>query len=146
MLNNSLDNKKNFIQFIKFCAVGVSNTVVYLGTYYLLLYLGVHYLVANVIGFIISVFNAYYWNNKFVFKNKNESKSKTIFKTYIAYGITTCISSIMMYILVNNFSTSKIIAPLITLLVTIPLNFLLNKYWTFKDTVNSKGESHENIN
>ena len=52
----------------------------------------------------------------------------------------------MMYILVNNFSTSKIIAPLITLLVTIPLNFLLNKYWTFKDTVNSKGESHENIN
>ncbi len=126
------DNKKLIVQFIKFGLVGVSNTVISLAVYYLLVYLGVHYIVANIFGFIISVLNAYYWNSKFVFKSDN-SKKTILFRTYVAYLITFIISNGLLYIQVDKMGISKYIAPIICLLVTIPLNFIINKFWTYKE-------------
>ena len=55
-------------QFIKFGIVGVSNTLISLAVYQLALNaLGLHYLAANALGLVISVVNAYYWNNRCVF-------------------------------------------------------------------------------
>ena len=71
-------------QFIRFGLVGVSNTLISLGVYYLLYFLGVHYLIANTIGFIISVFNAYYWNNKYVFKKTQDAHLKPFMKTFFS--------------------------------------------------------------
>ena len=51
-------------QFVKFGIVGVSNTLISLAVYQLALNaLGMHYLAANLLGLVISVINAYYWNN-----------------------------------------------------------------------------------
>lgn len=125
-------NYDNLFQFLKFCLVGLSNTIVYLAIYYALVFIGVYYLMANFIGFVISVFNAYYWNKRHVFSNSKASSASTIMKTYVSYGITTLISSFLLYQLVELFSVPKVIAPIITLVVTIPLNFILNKYWTFE--------------
>ena len=50
---------ESWMQFIKFGIVGVANTGIGLGSYYLLLWLGCHYLVANIGSWIISVFNAF---------------------------------------------------------------------------------------
>lgn len=55
-------------QIIKFGIVGVSNTLISLAVYQLALNaLGLHYLAANALGLVISVVNAYYWNNRCVF-------------------------------------------------------------------------------
>ena len=132
MLKNELVNKTSLIQFMKFCLVGATNTLVYLGTYYLLLYLGINYLWANVAGFVISVLNAYYWNQRYVFQNRAASHIQALSKTYFSYGVTTVLSTFLLYILVEQLSVSNKTAPLLTLIVTIPLNFLLNKFWTFK--------------
>ena len=59
---------KTFWQFIKFGMVGASNTLISLVIYYIGLYLNVHYVLSNVLGFIAGTLNAYYWNNKYVFK------------------------------------------------------------------------------
>ena len=128
--HNFLDNK-NIIQFIKFGIVGASNTIIGLLIYYLLLYLGANYLVCNTFSWIISIFNAFYWNNKYVFKNEN-TWIESLIKTYITYGISFFISMVLLYIFVEWFYISKIFAPILCLLITIPLNFLLNKFWTFK--------------
>ena len=63
------NQKRTFIQFIKFGIVGLSNTAIGLGTYYLFLFLDFHYMIANILSWVISVFNAFYWNNRYVFKN-----------------------------------------------------------------------------
>ena len=128
---------KNFIvQFIQFGLVGVSNTAISYGTYALLVYLGVPYILANVIAFVVSVLNSFFWNNRFVFKkDSNESRStiKTLIKTFISYGMTGLIlSNVLLILLVEKFGMSKYIAPLIILIITIPLNFLLNKFWAFR--------------
>ena len=126
------DEHPNVWQFLKFCIVGVSNTGVYLGTYCLLLYLGTYYLLANIVGFIVSVFNAYIWSKKYVFKPKQKSNTQILIRTYTAYGCTTLVSTCLIYGMVEYMGISKYVAPLISLLITIPLNFVLNKFWSFK--------------
>ena len=123
----------NFIkQFIKFGIVGVSNTIISLVVYYGLLYLGVHYLIANTVGFVVSVLNAYYWNRKYVFQKAENKTSNSLIKTYVSYGSTFLLGTGLMFVMVHYLHISETAAPIINLLVTIPLNFLLNKFWTFK--------------
>lgn len=131
-----INNKEDFLkfckQFIKFGLVGVSNTLLSLAIYYILVLINVNYILANIIAFIISVLNAYYWNNKYVFKDSAQTKYKKLIKVYLSYGITFLLSTFLLYIMVDCISISKYIAPIINLIITIPLNFLLNKLWAFK--------------
>ena len=122
---------KSVVQFIKFGIVGVSNTVIALAVYYILLWLGAVYLVANTISWIVSVFNAFYWNNRYVFKN-DTPWLKALVKTYISYGASFVAGSILLIIFVEICYISDKIAPLLTLVLSIPMNFIMNKYWTFK--------------
>ena len=131
------DEKKNsLVQFIKFGFVGASNTIISYVIYFVLVKLSVYYLIASVIGFVASVINSFFWNNKYVFKKgKNESRSlvSSFIKTFIAYAWTGLfLSNILLYIWVDIMGINKIIAPVITLLITIPLNFAINKFWAFK--------------
>ncbi|MCL2070629.1 MAG: GtrA family protein [Oscillospiraceae bacterium] len=138
-----MKNKQLFIQFLKFGIVGLSNTLVYLAVYYLLLFI-VDYRIAYLIGFFVSVINAYIWSVKFVFaKAKQEPKGLTlakpkstagrVVKVYISYGLTTAAGFLFMsVILVETFGMSDKIAPVLNLCLTIPLNFILNKFWAFK--------------
>lgn len=119
-------------QFIKFGLVGLSNTAISMSLYYALVYLGVNYLVANLIGFMISVLNSYYWNNRYVFNKTEEGHLKPILKTYMAYGSTLLLSTFLLYLMVQQLGISQWIAPLLNLAITIPINFLINKLWAFK--------------
>ncbi len=129
--SKSTSGKKNITQFIKFGLVGVSNTVVGFGMYYLLYFCGMHYLIANIVSWLISVFNAFYWNNKYVFQYRRNWWI-TLLRTYISYGVSLVVSTLMMYALIEFLHVSPVVAPVICLLVTVPLNFLLNKFWAFK--------------
>lgn len=128
--------KKGIVQFIKFGLVGVSNTLVSLAVYYLVLFINSRwYLLGNVLGWIISVANAFYWNNKYVFGVKGDG-TRTFFKklgkTYLSYGATFLLSTALLYLEVDVLGWSALISPVLNLLITIPLNFLLNKFWAFK--------------
>lgn len=123
-------------QFIKFGIVGLSNTIISYGVYVLLTYIGFQYVLSNVIGFIVSVLNSFYWNNKYVFKKSNNQERNILFaliKTFIAYSTTGLfLNNIMLVLLVEKLDISKYIAPIFVLIVTIPLNFVINKYWSFR--------------
>lgn len=129
-------NKSDICQFIKFGIVGISNTLIAYIVYSACVFAGIHYLIANALGFFVSVLNAYYWSDRFVFK-KGEGESRntvwTLLKTYLAYGSTgLMLASILLYLYVDKLQISEYIAQLLVLIVTIPLNFFINKYWSFK--------------
>ena len=119
-------NKEEFVelfkQFIKFGLVGVSNTDVSMAVYYIFLWISPDlYMVGSILGTILSIANAFFWNDKFVFAgNANDWRSKLK-------------SNALLWIEVAFFSVSKSIAPIVNLLVTIPLNFVINKLWTFRN-------------
>src|SRR5471030_3134591 len=98
-------------QFIKFGIVGISNTLISLLIYYVLIYFKINYIVANTVGFIVSVLNSYYWNNKFVFKKSNEDNLRPMIKTFASYGTTFVLSTILLVAMVDYLNISNIIAP-----------------------------------
>ena len=95
---------------------------------------GFEYLIAFFISFVLSVLWSFYWNKNFVFKlRQNTNLFQALLKTYISYSLTGLIlSGIMLYVLVDILGFSEVFAPLVILMITVPLNFFLNKFWSFK--------------
>lgn len=132
------------VQFVKFGLVGAMNTfvdyAVYLITLKLFTVLNLFgekaYLVSTILGFIVSFFNMFYWNNKYVFKPKDgETRSAlwSLIKLFFSYSVTgIVIKPICMYLLVDILHFSKTLAPIPIMFITIPLNFILSKLWAFK--------------
>lgn len=126
--------KTLFLQFVKFGIVGFMNTVISLLTYYLLVFLEINYLIANAAGFVLSVINSYFWNSRYVFKDKTEESGVRAFsKVFISYFVSFCISSLLIYLFVQILEISEYLAPILRLVVTIPFNFFMNKLWAFKE-------------
>lgn len=128
--------KEKVIQFIKFGMVGILNTVISYVVYAILVNIGIFYLLASIAGFFLSVLNSFYWNQKFVFKleeGRERNWWKTLFKTFMAYaGTGLILSNILLWIQVDILKVHQLLAPIINLIITIPTNYLLNKYWAYK--------------
>ena len=59
---------------------------------------------------------------------------KALLKTYISYGVTGIVlNNILSFLWIDVLGISKLIAPMINLIFSVPINFLLNKYWAFKN-------------
>lgn len=131
------------MQFIKFGVVGISNTfisyilyvIALLGFQKLGILLNTDYLIAQVVAFVISVLWSFYWNNKMVFvveNGKERSIWKALLKTYISYSFTGLfLNSILLLLWVQVMHISEFLAPIINLLISVPLNFIINKFWAF---------------
>lgn len=137
------ENWDKILQFVKFGIVGLSNTmisyIVYITTLLFFqkynLFLNIDYLVSQIIGFLLSVLWSFYWNRKYVFNTaaNDISWGKALLKTYVSYAFTgVFLNGVLSVLWVQIFNISKIVAPIINLFVSVPLNFLLNKFWAFK--------------
>lgn len=157
---------KIVLQFFKFGLVGLSNTALsWITTFGVIAIVGtwmgigdvtigewtipnVAANLGNFLGFVVGVINSYCLNKRYVFKNKQEKSEKKAFaKTFICYGSTFLLSMLLMnlmlevlqwHIVVWETDITDYVATMLRLLITIPLNFVANKLWAFKDR--SKGE------
>ena len=50
---------------------------------------------------------------------------------FFSYGGTSLLSTFLLWLEVQ-LGVSKVIAPVVNLIITIPLNFVINKFWTFR--------------
>ncbi len=128
--------RKTVFQFIKFGIVGVSNTLINYAVYFVLVSLGVHYLAGNAVGFFVSVANAFYWNNRVVFR-RQEGRGRNLLhafvKSLVSYSFSSLfLTSVLLYLWVDCLQISPYLAAIINLAITVPLNFVLNKFWAFK--------------
>ena len=128
------DAWNGLVQLVKFGIVGLTNNAISYIVYLILIWFGMHYTPANIIGFTVSVFNSYYWNNKYVFKDEGGRVWwKTFIKTYISYaGTGIILSNILLYLWIDVLGISKVVAPLINLIITVPINFVVNKFWAYR--------------
>lgn len=154
--------KKILIQFIKFGLIGLLNTFLNYAIYsfcYYVLHIGVY--LANFIGFVITVFIAFLLQSKFVFKQE-EGKEKRIWwkvliKTYISYSITGLfLTEFLLWLWLQVLNIEQYlgnmclwlsqydivlvpqdlavsVAPLLNIVITVPTNFLVNKFWAYKN-------------
>lgn len=148
-------------QFIKFGMVGAFNTVLNYAIYnfcYYVLNSGVH--IANIAGFVITVFTAFLLQSRFVFRQDENAEKrvwwKVLIKTYISYSFTGLFLTellILLWINVINLSQylggmckwlagfglkfeqqdlAASLVPLLNMVITIPVNFIINKFWAYR--------------
>lgn len=146
-------------QFIKFAMVGVSNTLVSELVYAVLVFFRVHYLPASFAGFVLSVLNAYYWSNKYVFRAENGEERvwwRVLLRTYAAYLWGYLVSAALLIFWIDVIGLPAYLEPVaewcaargwerfdaqflgnilaagLNLLLTVPMNFVINKYWAYR--------------
>ena len=126
---------KSYRQFIKFCVVGTISTLIDIGTYTLLTrlfeFFQEHYLIANIIAFLIALINSYSLNRKFTFRNKNKKVGVQFSKYITVYTIGIGLSTGLMYVFVDIFGIYDIFAKLLTVGVVLFWNFFASKFFIF---------------
>ena len=138
------------VQFVKFGMVGVSNTVIsyaieMLGYYVVFARVAwperVRIAVGTAIAFTVSVINSYYWNNRFVFKDAERSTFgdhlKALLKMAACYAVTGLVLAPVLKVWIHERGVAYWLASLLTLIVTVPLNYALNKLWAFRRKKNA---------
>lgn len=119
-------------QLVGFCIVGVSNFGVSLLVYYICIFWGMHYIAANVISWIIGVFNSFYWNSKYVFSSTGKWRL-ALLKSYASYGFSFVMGLMLLALLVEWLDVSVIMAPVFVMVIMTPINFIINKIWVFRN-------------
>lgn len=155
-----MKRKENILQFIKFALVGVLNTLISEGVYAILIFFRMHYIPASFIGFSLSVVNAYYWSHKYVFKETADGEKrvwwKVFCKTYIAYFWGYLANTALLVFWIDILKISQFLTPVsrwftkrgmerldeqfcgdlaaagLNLLFTVPMNYVINKYWAYR--------------
>ena len=149
------EQEQAFMQFVKFALVGVTNTIVS----YLIIAITIFTLnhtagpnpankfIANCVGWFLSVIWAYMLSSRFVFKESEDGEKRvwwqTLLKTYAAYAFTGLgVSNLVSLVSVDLLGINEYIAPAITLVISVPINFVINKFWAYKQ---KDKKSEENI-
>ena len=54
-------------------------------------------------------------------------------KTFISYaGTGLILNNVLLILWIDILNLNTLVGPILNLFITIPLNFLLNKYWAFR--------------
>ncbi len=132
-INNNEWNKME--QFIKFILVGCSNTLVLLLVYYIVIVLigEKYYIIGQSIGYVLGVFNSYFWNSKYVFVYQENKYKSTFVKMCLCYVSTYFLQTGILFVFIELLKWSELIAPILTIIITTPINFILNKMFAFKE-------------
>jgi len=126
--------KPYFIQFCKFCIVGITSTLITLAVLYSLTeFVGIYYLFSAAAALLISAMNGYFWNNRWTFKTAGVRRHQFAFSKYVALNtVTYFLNLIVLAFLVETFGIWYIVSEIIAVFISLVGNFLGSKYWVFK--------------
>lgn len=126
------------------------------------------WIVASVVSWVISVLWAYFMQNIFVFKEDKNKEHRvwwqTLIKTYMTYAFTGLIlNNILLFLWVNVIDIAQYSGVIISffarihigflgdaatfssnmgwfinMIISIPLNFLINKFWAYRQKGGNK--------
>ena len=128
------DDKWNIWKsFVKFLFVGFSNTIILFIVYYVIVFICGKdlYLFAQTAGYVAGIINSYFLNSRFVFSEGKRGGGSFV-RMCICYGITYVVQMLLLYLQVDVLNFSEFIAPVVAVIITTPINFILNKVFAFK--------------
>jgi putative flippase GtrA len=119
-------------QFVKFGIVGVSNTLITLVVYTLLLKVfGVWYIAASGIGFLVGAANGFMWNRRWTFR-EHVGDALTPLRWFTVQGCGLGLDLLLVYLLVQHGGLDKLLGQVCATAVVTVLTFFANRAWTFR--------------
>ncbi len=117
-----------------FGLIGLLNTVLSYGITNVCYYaFGLHEQISNLFAFLITVLISYLLNSRFVFEKDKQPWYLALAKVYASYAFTELIlMGVLLFIEERLFGIPHYIATFVNLIITVPINFLLNKFWAYR--------------
>jgi len=116
-------------QLIRFCFVGILNTIVGYGAFFILVNYQ-YYLVALAFAHIIGVIHSYLWNKYWIFRSGRISLAEFA-KFNVVYVLVFAANAVALYVCVDLLVVDPRIAQLLILPVITVISFTGQKLWTF---------------
>ena len=131
-MGRGLTKPANWVELVKFSAVGASGYVVNLAVYATLVKgLGVHYILAALLAFCVAVTNNFLWNRHWTFRATEGHMGFQAARFFTVSVVALGLNLIVLEALVNFGDVEKVLAQAIAILAATPLNFIGNKLWSF---------------
>lgn len=122
----------NWVQLAKFCAVGGSGYVVNLCVFALFVeLLGTHHLVAATAAFAVAVVNNFWWNRHWTFGAGDGHAGFQAARFFTVSVIGLGLNLVLLELFVSSMGLAALPAQAIAVALTMPVNFIGNKLWTF---------------
>jgi len=127
--------KESLKQFFKFAIVGVLNTFINMGVLYVFTeYLKVYYIVSAIFAFLVAVTNSFILNKIWTFKEDIKDKTTKKYSKFFIISVLALITNLsLLYVFTEVFKFYYLISQVIAIAVSLWINFLGNKFWTFKN-------------
>ncbi|MCX6745860.1 MAG: GtrA family protein [Candidatus Parcubacteria bacterium] len=120
-------------QFVKFCLVGVLNTLIDFGVYlFFSRWLGLYYLFANFISVIVAMTFSFFLNKYWTFQNSEKKIKSQYLKFALVNLVYFLLYNVIFFCLVNYLNVYDLGAKVAAIAIGLFWNFLANRYWTFK--------------
>ena len=134
-VRHGMKRPHNWMQLVKFCAVGGSGYVVNLCVF-AIAYKGfdLHHLVAATIAFVVAVFNNFWWNRHWTFGAHGARDHHAGFQAARFFTVSVfafLFAAAVLESLVRYTEIRPIVAQAISIVAATPPNFVGNKMWTF---------------
>jgi dolichol-phosphate mannosyltransferase len=132
-VRHGVRHPQNWLQLIRFAAVGASGYVVNLIVFAACVHAaGLDYRVASAVAFLVSVNSNFWLNRHWTFGAKQDHPFLQAVRFYtvslVAYGF----SYVILVALVTGPGFSKVIAQAVAIICATPLSFIGQKLWSFR--------------
>jgi putative flippase GtrA len=126
----------NWLQLVRFGAVGGVGFAVNLAVYALCVHvLGIDYQVAAVTAWLVAVMNNFVLNRHWTFDAGGGRAGFQAVRFVAVSLVAFCFSLVLLTLLVETFGVAKVPAQALAVAASMPLNFLGNKLWSFREVV-----------
>lgn len=124
-------HSESFNQLVKYVLIGILGLVVDFGTYWILTDININVEIANMISSTCGIINNFFWNSYTNFKVHNRMFLRFI--SYFLVGqITTVFTTISLFIFATKLGFSHLIVKVIATIAATLIQFVLNKFVTFR--------------
>jgi putative flippase GtrA len=130
--------KKDFYQFIRFSIVGLSNTIIDLGFFNLLLSLGVDTYLSASISFLIAATNSYVLNRYWTFNDRQTTHLAAQYTRFmVVSGLGLLLNNLIIFLLTTAFRDANQwylvnAGKLLAIGLVVLWNYFGSRYFVFK--------------
>jgi putative flippase GtrA len=123
----------NWLQLMRFAAVGATGYVVNLAVFAACVHLfAIDYRLSAVIAFVVSVANNFWWNRHWTFDAKHHHAGEQAARFFAVSILTFGFTYVILVGLVSSTGMEKVFAQAIAIAAGTPLSFLGQKLWSFR--------------
>ncbi len=123
----------NWLQLIRFAAVGVSGYVLNLAVFAACVHLlAIDYRLAFVIAFVVSVVSNFWWNRHWTFDARLEHPILQGTRFFAVSVLAQAFAYVLLVALVSGPGLPKVVAQAIAVAAATPLSFVGQKLWSFR--------------